>query len=68
MSFNEHVITKNPRINVSIPEENKWTLRISDIRRSDAGFYMCQINTDPMMSQLAYLEVVEPPTILTRHA
>ena len=27
---------------------------------------MCQINTDPMMSQLAYLEVVEPPTILTR--
>ena len=68
MSFNEHVITKNPRINVSIPEENKWTLRISDIRRSDAGFYMCQINTDPMMSQLAYLEAVEPPTILTRHA
>ena len=53
---------------MSIPEENKWTLRISDIRRSDAGFYMCQINTDPMMSQLAYLEVVEPPTILTRQA
>ncbi|KOC62911.1 Neurotrimin [Habropoda laboriosa] len=28
------------------------------------GWYMCQINTDPMKSQIGYLEVVVPPNIL----
>ena len=65
LSFNEHVITKNHRIRVSAPEKNIWRLDISQVRRRDAGFYMCQINTDPMQSQLAYLDVVEPPSILS---
>ena len=58
LSFNEHVITKNHRIKVSTPEKTEWKLEISDIKRRDAGFYMCQINTDPMQSRLAYLEVL----------
>lgn len=29
-----------------------------DVKESDKGWYMCQINTDPMKSQLAYLDVV----------
>lgn len=29
-----------------------------DIKESDKGWYMCQINTDPMKSQIAYLDVV----------
>ena len=58
LSFNEHVITKNHRIKVSTPEKTEWRLEISDIKRRDAGFYMCQINTDPMQSRLAYLEVL----------
>ena len=63
LSFNEIVITKNHRIRVSHPEVNEWRLEISDVRRRDAGYYMCQVNTDPMRSQLAYLEVLEPPRI-----
>lgn len=65
LSFNEHVITKNHRIKVSNPETNQWSLEIASVKRHDAGFYMCQVNTDPMMSQLAYLDVVEPPSILS---
>ena len=58
LTMSEHVITKNHRIKVSEPDSNVWRLEISDIRRTDAGHYMCQINTDPMQSQLAYLDVM----------
>lgn len=30
----------------------------------DRGSYMCQVNTDPMKMQTAYLEVVIPPDIV----
>ena len=42
LSFNDIVITKNHRIRVSHPEQNEWRLEISDVRRRDAGYYMCQ--------------------------
>ena len=63
LSYNDIVITKNHRIRVSHPEPTVWKLFISDIKRRDAGYYMCQVNTDPMQSQLSYLEVLEPPSI-----
>ncbi|GJQ77103.1 hypothetical protein Trydic_g23673 [Trypoxylus dichotomus] len=59
-----HVITKNHRINVSHAEHKTWFLHIKDVRESDRGWYMCQINTDPMKSQIGYLDVVVPPDIL----
>jgi len=64
LTMNEHVITRNHRIKVSHPEPTEWRLDISQVKRRDAGWYMCQVNTDPMKSQLGYLEVVEPPAIL----
>ena len=33
------------------------------VRLEDAGLYMCQINTDPMTSQSAWLSVQIPPDI-----
>ena len=32
----------------------------------DAGLYMCQINTDPMVHRSGYVQVVVPPTIVNR--
>ena len=58
LTMNEHVITRNHRIKVSNPEKAEWRLDIADVKRRDAGYYMCQVNTDPMKSQLGYLEVV----------
>ncbi|XP_023330700.1 neurotrimin [Eurytemora carolleeae] len=63
LTLNNHVITKNHRIDVSQPEDTEWKLDIKDVRPRDAGFYMCQVNTEPMKSKLGYLEVVEPPSI-----
>lgn len=53
-----HVITKNHRIGVSHSDHRTWFLHIREVRESDRGWYMCQINTDPMKSQIGYLEVV----------
>ncbi|XP_014299711.2 opioid-binding protein/cell adhesion molecule homolog [Microplitis demolitor] len=59
-----HVITKNHRISVSHSDHRIWYLHIRDVRESDQGDYMCQINTDPMISQVGQLKVVVPPDIL----
>ncbi|CAH1125412.1 unnamed protein product [Ceutorhynchus assimilis] len=64
LTIHNHVITKNHRIAVTHAEHRNWYLHIRDVRRSDEGWYMCQINTDPMKSQVGYLNVVVPPDIL----
>ncbi|GFG32123.1 hypothetical protein Cfor_12278, partial [Coptotermes formosanus] len=64
LTIASHVITKNHRIGVTHSDHRTWYLHIRDIRESDRGWYMCQINTDPMKSQVGYLEVVVPPDIL----
>ena len=64
LSYNDIVITKNHRIRVSQPEPTVWKLFISDIKRRDAGYYMCQVNTDPMRSRRGYLEVQGDPCVL----
>lgn len=53
-----HIITKNHRIHVTHSDHRTWYLHLRDVRESDRGWYMCQINTDPMMSQAGYLDVV----------
>ncbi|XP_039276210.1 lachesin isoform X1 [Nilaparvata lugens] len=64
LTIHGHVITKNHRIGVTHSDHRTWYLHIRDVRESDRGWYMCQINTDPMKSQLGFLEVVVPPDIL----
>ncbi|XP_076242987.1 neurotrimin [Calliopsis andreniformis] len=64
LTIASHVITKNHRIAVSHSDHHTWFLHIREVRESDRGWYMCQINTDPMKSQTGYLEVVVPPDIV----
>jgi len=33
-------------------------LHLKDVVETDRGYYMCQINTDPMINQMGYLQVV----------
>ncbi|XP_058807657.1 lachesin isoform X2 [Phymastichus coffea] len=64
LAIHEHVITNNARLSVTHNDFNTWTLNIKDARPEDRGTYMCQVNTDPMKSQSAVLEVVIPPDII----
>ena len=52
------MITKNHRIGVTHRDRRTWFLHIKEVRESDRGWYMCQINTDPMKSQVGYIEIV----------
>ncbi|XP_045535021.1 lachesin [Papilio machaon] len=57
------VVTKNPRVGV-LSGPHSCTLALRDTHRSDAGRYMCQLNTDPMIVQIHYLQVYVPPKII----
>ncbi|XP_045769979.1 lachesin-like isoform X2 [Maniola jurtina] len=56
-----HVITNNHRVGVSHNGQTVWNLHIRNVQEEDRGQYMCQINTDPMKSQMGFLDVVIPP-------
>lgn len=58
LTIQNHVITKNSRVGIVDTEMKTWQLKIKDIKQSDKGWYMCQINTDPMKSQMGFLDVV----------
>ncbi|XP_018915091.1 lachesin isoform X2 [Bemisia tabaci] len=64
LAIHDHVITNNARLSVTHNDFNTWTLNVSNVRPEDSGDYMCQVNTDPMKSQTASLEVVIPPDII----
>ena len=49
LSFNGIVITRNHRVKVSHPEPTEWRLEISDVRRRDAGYFMCQVAYFPTL-------------------
>jgi len=52
LAIHEHVITNNERLSVTHNDYNTWTLNVRTVRREDRGTYMCQVNTDPMKSQV----------------
>lgn len=52
-AIHEHVITHNSRVTVSHSDLNTWNLHIKAVTEEDRGGYMCQLNTDPMKSQVS---------------
>lgn len=54
-AIHEHVITHNSRVSVSHADNSTWNLHIKNVQEEDRGQYMCQINTNPMISQVIYL-------------
>ncbi|XP_037080307.1 neurotrimin-like [Pollicipes pollicipes] len=65
LAIHNQVITHFDRLTVIHNDHNTWTLILRDVRQSDRGPYMCQVNTDPMRYQVGHLEVVVPPDIVT---
>ena len=58
-AIHTHVITHNPRVRVSHRDQTTWNLHINQVQEEDRGTYMCQINYDPMMSQVSGTEGLE---------
>ncbi|CRL01622.1 CLUMA_CG014425, isoform A [Clunio marinus] len=64
LAIHTHMVALNPRLSVTHNGHNTWKLHISHVQLNDSGSYMCQVNTDPMISQSGHLDVVVPPDIL----
>ncbi|GAB0091730.1 uncharacterized protein DMENIID0001_065960 [Sergentomyia squamirostris] len=64
LTIHRHVISRIPRYSITYDNANTWLLHVSQAQQDDRGYYMCQVNTNPMISQVGYLQVVVPPNIL----
>ncbi|KAL5282013.1 hypothetical protein ACFFRR_005341 [Megaselia abdita] len=64
LSIHHNVITQNPRVSLTYNDHRSWYLHIREVEEDDRGWYMCQINTDPMRSRKGYLQIVVPPVII----
>jgi len=50
------VVPQSTRLSVVFNSHNAWTLKVANVKQSDEGEYMCQINTVPMISQVSRLQ------------
>ncbi|XP_046399102.1 lachesin-like [Ischnura elegans] len=64
LTIHRHVVARLPRFSVSYDNQKTWLLHVTAVQKEDRGYYMCQVNTNPMISQVGYLQVVLPPNIL----
>ncbi|KAH8376669.1 hypothetical protein KR093_000736, partial [Drosophila rubida] len=69
LTYNDHRSVSSAaasRLNYSFQLEIalQWYLHIKEVEETDRGWYMCQVNTDPMRSRKGYLQVVVPPMIV----
>ncbi|XP_057333653.1 lachesin [Microplitis mediator] len=64
LAIHTHMVTHNPRLSVTHNGHDTWKLHIANVQKNDSGTYMCQVNTDPMRSQMGYMVVQIPPDIM----
>lgn len=65
LALHTHMVAVNSRLSVTHNGHNTWKLHISHVQLNDSGSYMCQINTDPMRSQVRtfYIDSHSPSTL-----
>ncbi|RWS15612.1 lachesin-like protein [Dinothrombium tinctorium] len=64
LSVHTNIIAKDNRLRVTHNNYRQWYLHVKDVREYDRGYYMCQINTEPMTSQTGFLDILVPPSIV----
>lgn len=58
LTIHRHVIARIPRFGITYDSQKTWLLHVKGAQPEDRGYYMCQVNTNPMISQVGYLQVV----------
>ncbi|XP_042218614.1 cell adhesion molecule 2-like isoform X2 [Homarus americanus] len=62
LSIGRDLYTRTPRLSLHA-DRHSAGLTISPVLSTDRGWYMCQLNTEPMTSSRSYLQVLVPPTL-----
>jgi len=57
LTLHNKVVTHNSRISVTHDNHRTWQLHIRQVKESDRGCYMCQINTSVMKKQVGCVDV-----------
>lgn len=65
LGIHTHMVSLNPRLSVTHNGHNTWKLHISHVQLNDSGSYMCQVNTDPMKSQVSAYQSIPTKTSMT---
>lgn len=53
LAIHTHMVAHNNRLSVTHNGHNTWKLHVTNVQKNDSGTYMCQVNTDPMRSQVS---------------
>ncbi|XP_018913118.2 lachesin isoform X1 [Bemisia tabaci] len=65
LALHTRVVTHSARFSVSHDALNEsWNLHIRQIKETDRGCYMCQVNTSIMKKQVGCIDVFVPPNII----
>ncbi|XP_039287875.1 lachesin [Nilaparvata lugens] len=64
LSLHTSMVSHNPRITLTHDNYQSWQLHIRQVKESDKGCYMCQVNTKVMKKQIGCLDVHVPPDFL----
>ncbi|KAK9496678.1 hypothetical protein O3M35_013075 [Rhynocoris fuscipes] len=57
LTLHRRVVTHNSRVSVSTDGDTIWRLHIKQVKESDRGCYMCQINTSTMSKRVGCIDV-----------
>ena len=58
ITIHRQVVARIGRFSVSFDHQRTWHLHIRGVQQEDAGRYMCQVNSEPMISQVGHVHVV----------
>lgn len=56
LAIHTHLVAHNSRLSVTHNGHNTWKLHVANVQKNDSGAYMCQINTDPMLTQVLIIK------------
>ncbi|KAL8604469.1 hypothetical protein ACOMHN_042297 [Nucella lapillus] len=57
LTFEDRRIISDERISLERPYVKEWNLHVRNVRPSDDGRYMCQVNSDPVQVNPVILRV-----------
>ena len=58
LTYEERRVIDDSRYSIVRPQVKDWNLLIRDVRKEDAGDYLCTINTYPVRTKLVTLYVI----------
>ncbi|KAK7503588.1 hypothetical protein BaRGS_00005127, partial [Batillaria attramentaria] len=63
ISIEDRRMINDMRISVERPYMRSWNLHIRNVSVTDAGTYLCQLNTEPIITKRIHLVVQVPPML-----